>query len=313
MRRTRRPHAAVLPSLPAAPAAGADDAARRAHPRFSEPPAERAGGACSPAVGATHPVRVFLVVVVAGYALLVGADDRRRASCSPAARCRWTGSRRGTTTQPLARRAPRLRRSPTSPGSARRSPGGLVIPVVVGVLLVVFPRQAALAPRRVHAVRDLRRVGLLPGDDARRRARPTPCPSPGGARSDCELPSGHIAATVALYGGLLLSARLVDRHAAPFSALARSHSRRARALSSAGHGCTAGCTTSPTAPRACSMGSSRSWSRFSPRGAADRRRERAGRRAAASVVKNVAVIAHAGKTIGGGLEELRRELAARRC
>ena len=40
--------------------------------------------------------------------------------------------------------------------------GGLVIPALVGVLLVVFLVSEALAARRVHAVRDLRRVGHLP-------------------------------------------------------------------------------------------------------------------------------------------------------
>src|SRR4029078_6079005 len=63
-------HVAVLPSLPGAlPAEGHRPAPVRSLPVLEPRPGGPAGRAAR-RIGATHPVRVFLVIAVAGYALL---------------------------------------------------------------------------------------------------------------------------------------------------------------------------------------------------------------------------------------------------
>ncbi len=76
-------HGAVLPSLPGAlPAAEAPArAAPRARSRFSSRGREDRRSVLARRVGATHPVRVFLLVVVVGYALLAALTDLRRVFC----------------------------------------------------------------------------------------------------------------------------------------------------------------------------------------------------------------------------------------
>ena len=82
--------------------------------------------------------------------------------------------------------------------------GGVVIPLFVGGLLVALLLPPPLAPRGVHALCDLHRVGRLPGDVADRPPRPPDVHRLETLPVNESYPSGHTAASLALYGGLLL-------------------------------------------------------------------------------------------------------------
>ena len=242
------------------------------------------------------------------------ASRSRRSSADPACSSRIDGFEKwdNERVQPLARRAPAAGLTDLSWVGSTLA-GGLVIPAVVGVLLVVVPREAPLAPGRVHPLRDLRRVRRRTG---RRRSSSTATGPPvhrlESLPANASFPSGHIAATVALYGGPAAPARFAGRSVAGpgslswllavafplFVGSARMYRGMHHLLDSAG--------------------GSRSWA-SSRCGDRRVRRPRGGRRPrtrasarGGGIVKNVAVIAHAGKTIGGGLEELRRDARARR-
>ena len=154
-------------------------------------------------LGATHPVRVFLSTVVAGYALLVGLTiaagllltellvPNRGFEKWDNDINRWLAERR-------------------SPGLTDLSwvgstlAGGLVIPAVVGVLLFVFlvKRSWLLAAFTLFVIcveSGAYRATTLVVE----RDRP-PVQRLEGLDPTASFPSGHIAATVALYGGLLL-------------------------------------------------------------------------------------------------------------
>ena len=161
--------------------------------------AERVAGR----LGATRPVRVFLSTVVAGYALLVGLTiaagllltellvPNRGFEKWDNDVNRWLAERR-------------------SPGLTDLSwvgstlAGGLVIPAVVGVLLVVFVVKRAwlLAAFTLFVIcvesGSYRATTLVVHRDRPPVHRLESLPV------DASFPSGHIAATVALYGGLLL-------------------------------------------------------------------------------------------------------------
>ena len=154
-------------------------------------------------LGATHPVRVFLSTVVAGYALLVGLTiaagllltellvPNRGFEKWDNDINRWLAERR-------------------SPGLTDLSwvgstvAGGLVIPAVVGVLLVVFllKRSWLLAAFTLFVIcvesGSYRATTLVVHRDRPPVHRLESLPV------EASFPSGHIAATVALYGGLLL-------------------------------------------------------------------------------------------------------------
>ena len=82
-----------------------------------------------------------------------------------------------------------------------------------------------MAAGGLHAVRDLRRVGVVPGDDARRRARPASCPSPGGARPDGELPLRPHRGDGRALRRPAAPARIVDRPSLVLGARDRTHDR----------------------------------------------------------------------------------------
>ena len=116
-------HAAVLPSLPGAlPGRGAARHAPRALGPGSRAAAGRAGGACCPA-DRRHASRPRLPRHRRRRLCPArGADDLGRSPVHRAARAGARVREVGQRHQPLARRAPKRRRSPTSPGSARPSP-----------------------------------------------------------------------------------------------------------------------------------------------------------------------------------------------
>lgn len=169
-------------------------------------------------LGGTHPVRAFLVTVLAGYALLVALTvatgllltsllvpvhgfEMRDNDIS-----RWLAERRTPALTDLSWLGSTLA-------------GGLVIPVVVGVLVVAF----LLTRRWLLAAFTLFVIGVESGSYRAttlvvERDRP-PVHRLEGLDPTASFPSGHVAATVALYGGLLLllSSRLGRRW---FSALA---------------------------------------------------------------------------------------------
>jgi undecaprenyl-diphosphatase len=154
-------------------------------------------------IGATHPVRVFLVTVVAGYALLVALTvtagllltellvplhgfERWDNDIS-----RWLAEHRSPALTDLS-------------WLGSTFAGGLVIPAVVGVLVVVFlvRRKWLLAAFTLFVIcvesGSYRATTLVV-----QRDRP-PVHRLEGLDPTASFPSGHIAATIALYGGLLL-------------------------------------------------------------------------------------------------------------
>jgi undecaprenyl-diphosphatase len=161
-------------------------------------PAERLAGR----IGPTKPVRAFLVTIVAGYALLVGLTiaagllltellvpmggfERWDNGVN-----RWLAERRDATLTDLS-------------WLGSTFAGGLVIPVVVGVCLVCF----LLRRKWLLAAFTLFVIGVESGTYRAttlvvERDRP-PVHRLEGLDPTASFPSGHSAATVALYGGLL--------------------------------------------------------------------------------------------------------------
>jgi membrane-associated phospholipid phosphatase len=155
------------------------------------------------AVGETHPVRAFLVAAIGGYALLVGLMVALGFLLTKVLlRSHGLSARDEHFSVWLARH-----RTPTLVdlswlGSTLA--GGLVIPVVVGGLLLAF----VLAHRWRLAAFTLfviciesgayRATSLVVHRDRPRVHRLESLPV------DASYPSGHTAASVALYGGLLL-------------------------------------------------------------------------------------------------------------
>jgi membrane-associated phospholipid phosphatase len=155
------------------------------------------------AVGETHPVRVFLAAALGGYVLLVGLMVALGFLLTKVLlRSHGLSARDEHISAWLARH-----RTPTLVdlswlGSTLA--GGLVIPVVVGVLLLAF----VLAHRWRLAAFTLfviciesgayRATSLVVHRDRPQVHRLESLPV------DASYPSGHAAASVALYGGLLL-------------------------------------------------------------------------------------------------------------
>jgi membrane-associated phospholipid phosphatase len=197
----------ALPSLPAVPLPVLAE-------RAEERPAPRAVAVLEPVpggvaerlanrLGATHPVRVFLATIVGGYALLVALtvtvglvlttflvpmhgfekwdNDINR----------WLAERRTPWLTDLS-------------WLGSTFAGGLVIPVVVGVLLLVFVvRRSWLLAAFTLFVISVESGSYRATTLVVHRDRP-PVHRLEGLAPDASLPSGHIAATIALYGGLLL-------------------------------------------------------------------------------------------------------------
>jgi membrane-associated phospholipid phosphatase len=200
--------AAALPSLPGTlsteghgagkPTVAAERSVPLLEPRPGGP-AERVARR----IGATHPVRVFLVVAVTGYALLaaltisvgllltellvpVHGFEKWDNDIN-----RWLAEHRSSALTDLS-------------WLGSTVAGGLVIPAVVGVLLVVFlvRRKWLLAAFTLFVIcieSGAYRATTLVVE----RDRP-PVHRLEGLDPTASFPSGHIAATLALYGGLLL-------------------------------------------------------------------------------------------------------------
>ena len=163
-------------------------------------------------------MRAFLLTVLAGYALIVGATVAAGFVLTSYVVAnhgvekwdndvnRWLAERRDSTLTDLSWIGSTLA-------------GGLVIPVVVGILVVAFllRRKWLLATFTLFVIAvesgSYRATTLIVERD-----RP-PVHRLEGLDPTASFPSGHIAATVALYGGLLLvlSSRIGRRW---FSALA---------------------------------------------------------------------------------------------
>lgn len=154
-------------------------------------------------IGQTHPVRVFLAAVLSGYALLVGLTVSAGLAFTellvPVDRFeRWDD---GINTWLAERRSPGLEDA-SWVGSTLA--GGLVIPVLVGVLLLTFAvrRRWLLAAFTLFVIcvesGTYRATTLMVHRD-----RP-PVDRLEGLPVDASFPSGHTAASVALFGGLLL-------------------------------------------------------------------------------------------------------------
>ena len=197
---------ALIPALPAAPAAAAERAEERAGPRsvaVLEPAPGGAAERLAHAIGATHPVRVFLATIVAGYALVVALTigvgllvTRLLVPVHGFEKWdndvnRWLAERRGPALTDLSWLGSTLA-------------GGLVIPVLVGVLLVVFlvKRSWLLAAFTLFVISvesgSYRATTLVVHRDRPPVHRLESLPV------EASFPSGHTAATVALYGGLLV-------------------------------------------------------------------------------------------------------------
>jgi membrane-associated phospholipid phosphatase len=181
----------------------ADEDASRTVPPVLEP---RRGGSAerfANLVGPENPVRVFIVALLTSYALLVTAmvflgltlihlvlptanldDDDKRVS-------RWLADHRTSDQEHLS-------------WIGSTFAGGLVIPVVIGLCLLVFviKRRWLLAAFVVFAVAlesgTYRATSLVV-----ERNRPD-VQRLEGLPVDASYPSGHTAASIALYGGLLL-------------------------------------------------------------------------------------------------------------
>jgi len=163
-------------------------------------------------IGPAQPVRAFLLTIVAGYAVLVGLTiaaglvltellvplggfERWDNGVN-----RWLAERRNGTLTDLS-------------WLGSTFAGGLVIPVVVGVCLVVF----LLGRKWLLAAFTLFVIGVESGSYRAttlvvERDRP-PVHRLEGLDPTASFPSGHSAATVALYGGLLflLASRIGQR------------------------------------------------------------------------------------------------------
>ena len=198
----------VVPSLPAAlPAVEAEQANEPIdRPRSVAVLEPLPGGPAewlADRIGATNPVRVFLVSILAGFAALVGLTVAVGLFLTTVLVPvqgfekwdndvnRWLAERRTPVLTDLS-------------WLGSTFAGGLVIPVVVGVLLVVFLVQrhwllAAFTLFVISVESGSYRATTLVVD----RDRP-PVHRLEGLDPTASFPSGHIAATIALYGGLLL-------------------------------------------------------------------------------------------------------------
>ena len=192
---------------------------------------------------------------LAGYALLVTAMVFLGFSLIELLCCRSAGSRsadedfsRGSPTS-----APRVRTDLSWVGSTLA--GGLVIPAVIGVCLVVFLVMRRWLLAAFVAVRGRRRVRDVSRDVARSSSASVPTSTASRAsRSTRAIPSGHTAATVALYGGLLLLlASRFDNVAG--SRCSPSSSASASALRRLGTDVPRHAPPHATSSRACSWGS----------------------------------------------------------
>ena len=276
-------------------------------------PAERFAGR----LRGRHPAAVFFAALLAGFALL-GCDlDRARAARDRrAARRRRRGADRRERRHVARRRAHavphrrlggrldgRRRAAAADPGGSDRA--GLRVP-------------AQVADRRLRGLRARRRVGDLPRHVAGGAARAAPTSS--GSRTCPPTPASRP-----------VTRRRRSPSTPAWCCCSRRGSTRARlrivawAVAIADPraswpwpGCTAACTTRSTSREASSSASARCSCCCSP---AARRasRTRRGRPQATTVATSrrraagrmrVAVVAHAEKTLGGGLPELRRVLEA---
>ncbi|MGL6280479.1 MAG: phosphatase PAP2 family protein [Gaiella sp.] len=156
-------------------------------------------------VGPRHPVRVFAAAIVAGYLLIVGAMisiglifttfvlSLGGIEESDVDAVRWLVDRRDATVEDAS-------------WVGSTVSGGHVIPVVVGTLLVIF----LLRRRWLLAATTLFLIAVESGTYRAttlvvERERP-PVERLENLPTDASFPSGHTAASLALYGGLLLLA-----------------------------------------------------------------------------------------------------------
>lgn len=192
-----------LPSLPVLQPAGSKRSGEPPSAAVLHPPPDGTAARVAQRLGAAHPVRAFLVIVLAGYALLVGltigagllltsylVSNHGLAKWDNDVN-RWLAKHRDSTLTDLSWLGSTLA-------------GGLVIPVVVGVLVTVF----LLRRKWLLAAFTLFVIGVESGSYRAttlvvERDRP-PVHRLEGLDPTASFPSGHIAATVALYGGVLL-------------------------------------------------------------------------------------------------------------
>ena len=192
-----------LASLPVLQPAGSTRSGEAPSAAVLHPPPYGTAARVAQRLGAAHPVRAFLVIVLAGYALLVGltigagllltsylVSNHGLAKWDNDVN-RWLAKHRDSTLTDLSWLGSTLA-------------GGLVIPVVVGVLVTVF----LLRRKWLLAAFTLFVIGVESGSYRAttlvvERDRP-PVHRLEGLDPTASFPSGHIAATVALYGGLLL-------------------------------------------------------------------------------------------------------------
>jgi membrane-associated phospholipid phosphatase len=195
------PAVALRPLRTSRAAAGRDDRPRSV--AVLEPTPDGPAEHLAHRLGATHPARVFLATVVAGFAALVGLTISAGLLLTELLVPvhgfekwdndvnRWLAERRSPALTDLSWLGSTLA-------------GGLVIPVVVGVLVVVF----LLKRKWLLAAFTLFVIGVESGSYRAttlvvERDRP-PVHRLEGLDPTASFPSGHIAATVALYGGVLL-------------------------------------------------------------------------------------------------------------
>ena len=197
---------ATAGALATAPQAGAVPREPGGHVRSIPVFEPRPGGASdrlAQAVGPDRPVRVFVAAILAGYALLVALTISvgllltellvpiHGFEKSDNDINRWLAERRNPTLDDLSWFGSTLA-------------GGLVIPAVVGLLLVVFlvRRKWLLAAFTLFAISvesgSYRATTLVVHRDRPPVDRLESLPV------EASYPSGHIAASIALFGGLLL-------------------------------------------------------------------------------------------------------------
>ena len=192
-----------LASLPVLQPAGSKRSGEPPSAAVLHPPPDGTAARVAQRLGAAHPVRAFLVIVLAGYAVLAGltigagllltsylVSNHGLAKWDNDVN-RWLAKHRDSTLTDLSWLGSTLA-------------GGLVIPVVVGVLVTVF----LLRRKWLLAAFTLFVIGVESGSYRAttlvvERDRP-PVHRLEGLDPTASFPSGHIAATVALYGGLLL-------------------------------------------------------------------------------------------------------------
>ena len=194
---------AVLPALPGALPAEEPSASEARSVAVLEPQPGGSAERVARRIGATHPVRVFLVTVLAGYALLaaltISVGLMLTQLLVPVHGFeKWDND--------VNRWLAEHRSAALTDGSWLGSTfaGGLVVPAVVGVLVVVFlvRRKWLLAAFTLFVISvesgSYRATTLVVERD-----RP-PVHRLEGLDPTASFPSGHVAATIALYGGLLL-------------------------------------------------------------------------------------------------------------